>query len=751
MWSSSQVHENRLAGCVQPPPPSPLLPSLTLLPPVLPSLTLLPPVLPDPRPDESSRSFKLGRQRSSSGESAGESGNSTTSEEGEGLKRLSSRRPPLPAGWGLPYASNVGAAAADGSAGGSGVGGVNAEAGGKSDGASGDGGSTPPDGVAWGAREEGGSGLPGEGGSSDNDDGGGDGREDAVEGMGGREGSPPETDSLSFEREVVVGEPEDDAPLPPSPKRANSQDSTIIDDDDNAAEDCPPLTLAADIDDGGGGAGVSVEGVQEGVMPPTPIPGRAALPGGGVAQGGAFVFDFGGDFLDVQQEPSQRGERNLTPPPWDGGRIGSGVFSPPLDMSPPVDSAPFVPAEVKSDGFAGEGVVGGREETIPTTASGDGEVRRGDELGGSGEGGGKMDDTPLLSTETPLLLVETPSLSKEKGGSTVEGGLAEEKVDVGEGLVEERVGVEEERIGVARGSEEERIAVAGKLDGKVDVAGEPDEERIGELDKVTVAGELDGERIGVVEEGRVGVAEDGDDGTMGFAGELDNERVGVGGNLNEERVGVGGELKEEVSSVANALGGESYDKKIAVGGGFNAAKTESGGDLSEEKVCLGGKLHDEVTGVGGELDEEGVEAGAAVSPAASPDGGTLSEGSSRCTSGVEDAEGESAGSGPIATEAPVEDQESGRVVVVSLAAAEGECAEQQEPLPLAQEAAESAADRCVISACMAVGKGLEEAERTAGGVDSVDGRKGLGVGEQQSRELRGMEGLGDAGGDTERK
>ncbi|CAM9737733.1 unnamed protein product, partial [Pylaiella littoralis] len=65
------------------------------------------PPLRDASSPNGAKSIRIGRQRSSSVESVGESGYSTTSEEGEGLKRLTSRRPPLPAGWGLPAVSSA--------------------------------------------------------------------------------------------------------------------------------------------------------------------------------------------------------------------------------------------------------------------------------------------------------------------------------------------------------------------------------------------------------------------------------------------------------------------------------------------------------------------------------------------------------------------------------------------------------------------------------------------------------------------
>lgn len=694
--------------------------------------------LPRCPPHQSSRSFKLGRQRSSSGESAGESGNSTTSEEGEGLKRLSSRRPPLPAGWGLPYASPLGAAAADGGGvGGGGVGGASAEAGGKSDGSlsESDGGNPPPGGDAWGAGEGGGNGLAG-GGANDADNGdssgGGGGRlEDevgAVDVMGAREGSSPENEVLSFEREVVGG-PEDDAPLPPSPKRANSQDSVVID-DDAAAEECPPLTLEAGGDDTQlGQAGVSEGVVQEAVMPPTPVPDRGALAAGGLGQG-AFVFDFGGDFLDVPQ-PSQRGELNLTPPPWDGDRMGSGgVFSPPLDMSPPAAPAPVVPPEVKSDGFESEGVANGRGQEASPSPGEVGEVRRGDdELGGAeeekGRGGEKMDDTPLLL-----------SAPEE---SAVEGGLVEKKIDVGGELDEgDTVGVvgelDEELIGVAEQLDEEPVGVAEEL----------------EEESIAVAGELGDETVGVAEEledGLVEVAGELNE-TIGVGGESDQEIVCAAGKLDEEVIGVGGESDEERAGVGGGLDGE----KAGVGGGLNDEPIGLGGEVDEETIGLDGGLGEEPSALEGGLDEETINARAAASPAASPDRDTVSDGSSLCTTGVEDARGESTGCGTSTTEASAPEQEAGRVVV-SLAEGEGERADEQEALPLAhgtQGAAASAADMCIISACMAVGKGLEEAERAVG-VDSVDDRGRVRISEQKSKTCGGVEGAGGAGGDAERK
>lgn len=605
------------------------------------------------------------------------------------------------------------ATAADG---GGGIGGPSAETGGKSDGtlSESDGGNPPPEGVAWGAGEGGENGLVERGSNdADNGNGGGGNRGDevgAVDEMSSREGSSPENKALSFEREVVA-EPDDDAPLPPSPKRANSQDSAVFD-DDAAAEECPPLTLEAGVDGTPlGQVGVSTGVVQEAMMPPTPVPERGALAAGGLGQG-SFVFDFGGDFLDVPQ-PSQRGELNLTPPPWDGEKMGSGgVFSPPLDMSPPAAPAHVAPPEVKSDGLGSKEVVNGKGEEPAPSPGVVGEVRRGDgEPGGAeekkGRGDDKMDDTMLL-----LSVSEGLSAPEE---SAVEEGLVEKKVDVGGELNEGLIGVaeqlDEEPAGFAREVEKETFGVAGEL----------------------------GDRT-------VGVAEELEEKLIGVSGELNKNIVGVGGD-SDEIIGTAGTLDEIIGS-----GRESDEEKARVRGELSEEPIELGGELDEETIGLEGGLDEEPMGLGGELDAGTIKIGAAATPAVSPERGTVSDGRSLCTSGVEDAKGENAGCGTSGTEAAVQEQDAGRVIM-SLAGGEGDCAEEREASPLAQGtqgAAASAADMCVISACMAVGKGLEEAERAVD-VDSVDERGSVGIGEQKSKTCGGVEGAGDAGGNAERK
>ena len=623
------------------------------------------------------------------------------------------------------------------------------EAGGKSEGtlSESDGGNPPPEGVAWGAAEGGGNGLA-ERGSNDADNGNGGGgiREDelgAVDEMSAREGSSPEHKALSFEREVVA-EPDDDAPLPPSPKRANSQDSAVID-DDAAAEECPPLTLEAGVDGTSlGQAGVSAGVVQEAMMPPTPVPERGALAAGGLGQG-SFVFDFGGDFLDVPQ-PSQRGELNLTPPPWDGERMGSGgVFSPPLDTSPPAAPAPVVPPEVKSDGYRREEVVNGRGEEAAPSPGGGGEVRRSDgELGGAeeekGRGGDKMGDTTVL-----LSVSEGLSAPEE---SVVDGGLVEKKVDVGGELGEETAGVvgglDEGLAGVAEQLDEELTGVAGGLnEGLTGVAEQLDEE------PTDVAGELETENFGVARElgdETVGVAEELEEKLIGVSGKINENTVGVDGESNEI-IGTAGELDEEIVSVER----ESDKEKAGVADDLDEETIGLGRELKEEKVGREGGLDEEPISLGGEPDEGTIKTEAAASPAVSPDRGSVSDGSSLCTSGVEVARGEGAGCVTSATEAAVQEQDAGRVVA-SLARGEGDCAEEREASPLTHgtQGAASAADMCVISACMAVGKGLEEAKRAAD-IDSVDERGGVGIGEKKSKTSEVVEGAGDAGGNAERK
>eukprot|EP00903_Cladosiphon_okamuranus_P014228 g13217.t1 len=245
----------------------------------------------------STKSIKLGRQRSSSVESVGDTGGySTTSEEGEGLKRLTSRRPPLPAGWGQTAVSSaepeptaadgdnstVASAAAAPTAAETKPEGVGAAGGA-------DGGSPPTVDVGWGSAAA----------------------AVAAGGQDGQEGGAvvsSEADALMFGLQAAaVGTAEardegrdDDPPviLPPAPKRAASQDAAVTeeDDDDGGAGVVEEKRGGVDMDgdgdgDGDGGAASTAAlnakitdltlsadaaglagATSDGMMPPTPLP-----------------------------------------------------------------------------------------------------------------------------------------------------------------------------------------------------------------------------------------------------------------------------------------------------------------------------------------------------------------------------------------------------------------------------------------------------------------------------------------------
>ncbi|CAM9430042.1 unnamed protein product [Scytosiphon promiscuus] len=233
------------------------------------------PPLRDASSPNSTKSIKIGRQRSSSVESVGESGYSTTSEEGEGLKRLTLRRPPLPAGWGLPAVSSAEPPPETAPSGGSSS---SSSGGGDASGSVATGSGSPPEpklggeGTQEGAQQQ---------------------QQQQQQDEGGREGGPvvsSESDPLMFGLQAAAAgtaeaaaaaaaaataaaapavdedtdkgarDSEEDGPppaVPPSPRRAASQDAVVTADD--AEEDALPADVDA-VNVGGGAAGeVDVE------------------------------------------------------------------------------------------------------------------------------------------------------------------------------------------------------------------------------------------------------------------------------------------------------------------------------------------------------------------------------------------------------------------------------------------------------------------------------------------------------------